>query len=421
MKLLWLTLADPDPPTNGQFLYSAGLIEATLSAGAEIEVVGFDRPEARHRDGYRSERVAWSLAVHRPRSRWRGLIAHAPYFSFRTMTSDMRRRVSAAVARADWDGIVFDSFALGWALPMVLRRYRNATARPRLVYIAHNHETTISGIFARDETRPLYRLVKRIDARRVARQERALVDAADLITSNTPEDCGRFDAMRTAGETMFLPPGYGGPRADTRKITAALPRRAVIVGTFDWPTKRESLEAFLKIADRQFAAAGIELLIVGNAEVTYLDRLRRTVTATRFTGRVDDIHPYLRDVRLALVPDTLGGFKLKTLDYVFNRLPILALSNAAPGLPLKHGESILLADDHAALAQLVLDTIDNVELLDGIQGRAYRACDDCFEWSAIGARLLRRIEQSDPSAPVRDSLRSFVRRQPRGGQAGARA
>lgn len=421
MKLLWLTLADPDPPTNGQFLYSAGLIEATLSAGAEIEVVGFDRPEARHRDGYRSERVAWSLAVHRPRSRWRGLIAHAPYFSFRTMTSDMRRRVSAAVARADWDGIVFDSFALGWALPMVLRRYRNATARPRLVYIAHNHETTISGIFARDETRPLYRLVKRIDARRVARQERALVDAADLITSNTPEDCGRFDAMRTAGETMFLPPGYGGPRADTRKITAALPRRAVIVGTFDWPTKRESLEAFLKIADRQFAAAGIELLIVGNAEVTYLDRLRRTVTATRFTGRVDDIHPYLRDVRLALVPDTLGGFKLKTLDYVFNRLPILALSNAAPGLPLKHGESILLADDHAALAQLVLDTIDNVELLDGIQGRAYRACDDCFEWSAIGAQLLRRIEQSDPSAPVRDSLRSFVRRQPRGGQAGARA
>lgn len=421
MKLLWLTLADPDPPTNGQFLYSAGLIEATLLAGAEIEVVGFDRPEARHRDGYRSERVAWSLAAHHPRSRWRGLIARAPYFSFRTMTWDMRRRVSAAVARTDWDAIVFDSFALGWALPMVLRRYRNATARPRLVYIAHNHETTISRIFAHDETRPLHRLVKRIDALRVARQERALVDVADLITSNTPEDCARFDATRAGNETMFLPPGYGGPRADARKITTALPRRAVIVGTFDWPTKRESLEAFLTIADRQFAAAGIELLVVGNAEVAYLDRLRRTVTATRFTGRVDDIRPYLRDVRLALVPDTLGGFKLKTLDYVFNRLPILAISNAAPGLPLKHGESILLADDHAALTRLVLDAIDNVELLDGIQGRAYRACEDCFEWSAIGARLLRGIEQADPSAPFRDSPRSFARHQRRGEQAGARA
>lgn len=401
MKLLWLTLADPDPPTNGQFLYSAGLIQATAAAGADIEVVGFDRPEARHRDGHRSNRIAWSLGTHRPRSRWRGLIAHAPYFSFRTMTSDMRRRVSTAVSRADWDAIVFDSSALGWALPIILRYRRNAVARPRLVYIAHNHETTISRIFARGETRPLHRLVKRVDAMRVARQERAIVDAADLITSNTPEDCGRFDAMRMGGGTMFLPPGYGGPRADARKITAALPRRAVIVGSFDWPAKRESLEAFLAIADRQFAAAGIELLIVGKAEPDYLARLRQTVTATRFTGPVDDILPYLRDVRLALVPDMLGGFKLKTLDYVFNRLPILAIANAAPGLPLTHGESILLADDHAALARLVLETIDNVERLDRIQENAYRACEDCFDWSAIGGRLLRGIAQADPSAPLR--------------------
>jgi len=400
MKLLWLTLADPDPPNNGQFLYSAGLIEAAASAGAEIEVVGFDRPESRHRDGHRSDRIAWSLASHRPRSRWRGLIAHAPYFSFRTMTSDMRHRVSAAIARADWDAIVFDSFALGWALPIILRRHQNTMTRPQLIYIAHNHETTISHIFARDETRPLHRLVKRIDAVRVARQERALVDAADLMTSNTPDDCARFDAMRAGGGTMFLPPGYGGPRADARKFTAALPRRAVIVGSFDWPTKRESLEAFLAIADRQFAAAGIELLIVGKAEADYLARLRRTVTATRFTGRVDDIQPYMRDVRLALVPDTLGGFKLKTLDYVFNRLPILAIANAAPGLPLKHGESILIADDHAALARLVLDAIDNVDLLDRIQANAYRACENCFDWSAIGGRLLEGIQHANPSAPL---------------------
>lgn len=403
MKLLWLTLADPDPPTNGQFLYSAGLIQATASAGAEIEVVGFDRPEASHRDGHRSERIAWSLAAHRPRSRWLGLIAHAPYFSFRTMTSDMRHRVSAAIVRADWDAIVFDSLALGWALPIILRRHPNATARPRLIYIAHNHETTIARLFARDETRALHRLVKRTDAFRTARQERAVVDAADLITSNTPEDCGRFDAMRSGGGTMFLPPGYSGPRADARKITAALPRRAVIVGSFDWPTKRESLEAFLAVADRQFAAAGIELLVVGNAEASYLARLRRTVTATRLTGRVDDIRPYLRDVRLALVPDRLGGFKLKTLDYVFNRLPILAIAAAAPGLPLTHGESILLADDPAALARLVLDTIDNVEQLDRIQENAYRACEDRFDWSAIGGQLLRGIQQANPGAPLRGS------------------
>lgn len=421
MKLLWLTLADPDPPTNGQFLYSAGLIEAVRYAGAEIAVVGLDRPQARHRDGHRSGRVAWSLAPHRPRSRWLGLVARTPFLVFRTMTPDLRRRASAAIARADWDAIVFDSLALGWALPVALRRYQNATARPRLVYIAHNHETAIARILAGDETRTLHRLVKRVDSLRVARLERALVDAVDLVTANTPEDCARFDAMRAVGKTTFLPPGYGGHRADARKITAALPRRAVIVGSFDWPAKRESLEAFLAAADGQFAAAGIELLVVGDAEASYLARLRRTAKATRFTGRVNDIRPYLREARLALVPDRLGGFKLKTLDYVFNRLPILAISNAVPGLPLRHGESILLADDHPALARLVLDTIDNVELLDRIHNKAYGACEGCFEWSVIGGRLLRGIEQADPSAAVRNSLHDFSRNQPRGEQAGAQA
>lgn len=420
MKLLWLALADPDPPTNGQFLYSAGLIDAALAAGAELEVVALDRPEAQHRDGHRAERITWSLAAHRPRPRWRGLVARTPFFVFRTMTPELRRRATAAIARADWDAIVLDSLALGWALPIVLRRYRNATTRPRLVYIAHNHETEIAHILARDETRALHRLVKHVDARRVARLERALVDAADFVTSNTPEDCGRFAAMR-ADEVTFLPPGYGGHRAPARTITAALPRRALIVGSFDWAPKRESLEAFLAVADRQFAAAGIELLVVGNAEPGYLAHLRRTVTATRFTGRVDDIRPYLHEARLALVPDRLGGFKLKTLDYVFNRLPILAIANAVPGLPLRHGESILLADDHPALARLVLDTIDNVALLERIQDQAYGACDGSFDWPAIGGRLLRRIAQTDPSAPIRGSQRGLAKNRPRGARAGARA
>ena len=420
MKLLWLTLADPDPPTNGQFLYSAGLVEATAAAGADVEVVGLDRPDARHRDGHSSKRISWSLAAHCPRSRWLGLVARTPFLAFRTMTWDLRRRTSAAIARADWDAIVFDSLTLGWALPAVLQRYRRATVRPRLVYIAHNHETEIARIFARNETRPLHRFAKRIDARRVARLELALVAAADIVTANTPEDCGRFDAMRGADETLFLPPGYGGPRTETRQITTAVPRRAVIVGSFDWQTKRESLEAFLAVADSGFAAGGIELLVVGNAEANYLDRLRRTMRATRFTGRVDDIRPYLRDARLALVPDTLGGFKLKTLDYVFNRLPILAIANAVPGVPLRHGESILLADDPPALARLVFDTIDNVELLDRVQDKAYSACEGCFDWSALGGRLLRRIEQVDP-APIRGSRRVLSRNRPRAERAGARA
>jgi glycosyltransferase involved in cell wall biosynthesis len=395
VKLLWLTLADPDPPTNGQFIYSGGLIHAAAAAGATLQIVALDRPEARHRNDHRADGLSWSLAAHDPRTRWRGLTTRMPLMASRVMTPQMRRLVDAAIDQPGWDAVIFDSLVPGWALPRVLRRWPDATERPRLVYIAHNHEAHIARRCAADETRPTHLPFKHLDALRVARLERSLVDAADLVTANSPEDCRQFQLARPGGNVIFLPPGYDGRRSDPWTITADVPRRAMIVGSFDWPAKRQSLEEFLAIADPQFAAAGVELLVVGSAEPAYLDQLRKTVRATRFTGRVADVEPYFREARIALVPDRLGGFKLKTLDYVFHRLPILAIAGAVPGVPLQHGESIFLAPDHAALARAVLGMIDDVELLNRIQDNAYRACRDRFEWSAVGKRLLSAIEGSD--------------------------
>jgi len=51
MKCLWITLADPDPPRNGQFLYSRGLIHGLTAAGMEVHVVGLTRPRGEHRHG----------------------------------------------------------------------------------------------------------------------------------------------------------------------------------------------------------------------------------------------------------------------------------------------------------------------------------------------------------------------------------
>lgn len=389
MRLLWLTLADPEPPTNGQFIYSNGLIHGAVAAGATVHVVGLTRPESPSRDDGIAERLSWSLAKHDPRSPLRSLPSRMPIMAARTMTRDLRGRVAAAIDRPGWDAVVFDSLAPGWALSLVRRYGARAANRPRLVYIAHNHEANVARMLAADEPRRLRRIVKQADAVRVARLEHALVMAADLVTSNSPDDCALF--RRVQPTVVFLPPGYDGPRTETRTITTATPRRALIVGSFDWSAKRQSLEQFLAVADRQFAAAGIELLIVGNAEAAYLARLRSGMRATQFTGRVDDVAPYFHQARLALVPDRLGGFKLKTLDYVFNRLPILAITGSAPGLPLRDGESIVLAEDPAALSRAVLALIDDIESLNRIQDTAYQACRNRFDWLSIGERLLAAI------------------------------
>lgn len=385
MQCLWLTLADPEPRTNGQFIYSGGLIDALDTCGVRITVLGLSRGYASRTES--QMQTTWLLATDRPRSRLSGLTSFWPQVSMRSRTAEMRRNLAACLGRT-WDVVVFDSISVGWALDAV-QRYRRQNPRTALVYLSHNHERTVAEHIASNDPHPMKRLFKRIDAAKVARLERRLVREADLVTANTPEDATTFTRGQPRQPAIILRPGYDGCRVHQRLIDAALPRRAIIVGSFDWLPKRVSLERFLSIAAPAFAGAGVELQVVGQAEPGFLVRLATQHPAVTFTGAVADILPYLAQARIALVPDLLGGFKLKTLDYVFNRVPIFAMRGTVPGTPLVDGVSIRECDTHHALTQDVIALIDNFTVLNSMQAAAYSACDHAFDWRDIGAGLFQ--------------------------------
>jgi glycosyltransferase involved in cell wall biosynthesis len=258
-----------------------------------------------------------------------------------------------------------------------------------VVYIAHNHEESVRIALARNQRNPALRPFFHADAVKVARLERAVVDAADVVTAITPDDRTRYLARRPDKRVVVLSPGYGGPPAPQRTITADLPRRAVLVGSFEWVAKRMNIEEFIEAADPVFAEAGIELQVVGGGDPDFIRRLQRRTSAVKLVGRVACIQPYIDTARLAIVPErTGGGFKLKVLDYVFNRLPIAALVHAVSGVPLRANDSILLYADHRSLALGVRDAIDDLPLLNRLHTAAFAACAGQFDWASRGRRLV---------------------------------
>jgi glycosyltransferase involved in cell wall biosynthesis len=392
MQCLWLTVTDPDPRHNGQMLYSGGLIDAMADVGVEVDVLCLTRSEARRRSGMQEGRVRWWVADDHPLSRWASLVSPLPNIARRTRTPAMERMLVDLLGRKDWDSIVLDSISLGWALAPVLRRYPDPARRPKLIYVSHNHEESTRAQIAANHQTPLKRQVLWLDACKASRLERDVVDAVDIVTAITGEDCRLYRQRRPDKPVEVLPPGYCGRRIADRRITASLPLRAIVVGSFDWVAKRMNLEEFVSVADPIFAAAGAELQVIGSAEQSFLDRLRRRTKATTFTGPVESVTSYMDQARLAIVPErTGGGFKLKVLDYVFNRTPILALSGSVAGVPLRDTESILLYPDHETLARGVLRVIDDLDLLNRLQDSAYAACSEKFDWASRGRQLLSAI------------------------------
>lgn len=407
MRLLWLTLADPDPPTNGQLIYSKGLIRSAVEAGAELHVIGLSRPDKRWSPEHRP-RLRWDLHPRAGHTLGAKFVSPLPDVALYAFSDQARAALDRALLRHDWDAIVFDSISGGWALGAVLHHRHLAERPPALVHIAHNHETNVAGRIAEAAT-GLRRLYRTLDTTKVALLEHRLVAASALVTSNTPEDAATFEALKGA-PVLLLPPGYDGPRIEARTIDAAVPRRAVLVGSYDWPPKRISLEKFLDVAALRFAAAGIDLQIVGTAAPDYIEGLRRRFPGVTFTGPVDDVRPYMAAARIALVPDLLGGFKLKGLDYVFNRLPISAMRIALPAMPLVDGDSVDLFDSHEALADGVVARIDDFATLNARHRRAYAACLDAFDWPRLGRRLVDAIAGIVPPQSVasRAEMRSMV-------------
>lgn len=389
-RCLWLTLFDPEPRHSGELLYSGGLIDAAVAAGLQLDVLA----TARNRQAAGEERgsVRWWLIRHKPRQAWRSFVSSLPYLADRGRDLAKVAALRRLLAQNRWDGIVFDGVSNGWALPIVRAHCRARADPPRIVYVSHNHETSLRQRIAAIESNPVRRRLRDLEAYKVARLESDLVACADRVTAITPDD-QRLYAQRHPGKHIeVLTPGYGGRIRRRRTLTDALPRRVVVVGSYAWIAKRRNLEEFLVHADPILAQAKVDLCVVGDAEQSVLAQWRQRFPATRFTGAVDDVTPYMDEARLAVVPERHGGgFKLKMLDYVFNRVPILALQDSFAGVPVQADRSVLLFPDHAALARGMVAALDDVDRLNRLQENAFAACRDRFHWRCRGEALRSAI------------------------------
>jgi glycosyltransferase involved in cell wall biosynthesis len=141
-----------------------------------------------------------------------------------------------------------------------------------------------------------------------------------------------------------------------------------------------------------FRDNGIVLDVVGDVPEELLAVLRPRCQATQFHGFVDEIAPPLSKARIAVVPELIGGgFKLKFLDYIFARVPVATLSQAAAGLAPQLRRQMICSDDLQSLAAAIVANIDAIDALNDLQRRAFEAGQALFRWEDRGQQLRQAI------------------------------
>lgn len=396
LRCLWISRAIPFPQDAGDRIYSARMACALAMANVEVRYLAHQESPVKV-DALPPE-VNWEIVPGTPKPALRAALSLRPHIAALHDTAAFRALVWKHLQQP-WDAVVLDGYASGWALPLV-QAVRHGGRRPVTVYLSHNHETSLWHSMTK-ATPPLSlrRLKVWQNAVKVQALERRLVREVDVLTTITADDALTYAPMEKSRDRplskLVLTPGYAGDVRAARHISERTPRHVVMLGSFRWSIKQENLRRLVAAADPVFAAHGITLDIIGDVPDELRNELLPHCRATRFHGFVKDPQVFMDGARIALVPEVVGGgFKLKLLDYVFARVPVVVLDAALAGVPEALRDCMLSCPDLEALIETVTRYIDEVTLLNGLQQQAADAARELFRWEDRGAALAQLIDRA---------------------------
>jgi glycosyltransferase involved in cell wall biosynthesis len=131
----------------------------------------------------------------------------------------------------------------------------------------------------------------------------------------------------------------------------------------------------------------VKVTIVGKDPAREVMALAQNPAVT-VTGTVPDVRPYLQQATIAAAPITYGaGIQNKILEAMACAAPVVATPQAIAALTAKAGQDLLVAQEPAALADLILTLLQDVNRQEAI-GRAGRAFVEAqHDWAVVTGRL----------------------------------
>lgn len=193
----------------------------------------------------------------------------------------------------------------------------------------------------------------RREARRFAHLEQAMIPQMSLALVCHADDGERLAAHYPMVPIQVIanaPPDLSPPTAPPAVQDIDL----LLVGTFTYVPNRDGAEWLIREILPRLPAA-IRLWLVGPCTEAFHRRMN-AVPGVTATNRVDRVEPYYARAKICVVPLRAGGgTRIKILEAFALGVPVVSTTMGAEGLPIRHGEHLLVADHPTDFAAACLD------------------------------------------------------------------
>ncbi len=393
MRILFLSHFLPHPPTSGAALRDYNILKE-LSRHHEVHLLAFSRP-VMHPDSVSVAesrkhllefcRTVEVLSLPTDRSRFRlysllllNLLSSAAYSTWQFRSRKMRRALSVAITRHEFDVVHVDTIAMAG----YCRHFKKLPA----VLNHHNIESQLLRRRAGATRNRMLRFYINLQSRRLARTEcEAAVAAADNVCVS---EIDRAELLRACHEAScrVVPNGTDLGFFQPQTVEEDHPPSLVFVGSMTWFPNAQGMQRFAELIWPRIKAAIPETVIysIGAHPPEELRRLAERDTDFRVLGFIDDIRPYVARAAVYVVPIHVGGgTRVKILDAMAMAKAIVSHPVGAEGLEVTHGKDLLIAEEPEEFADAVVSLITNPELRKRLGRNARDTVEAKYAWPRI--------------------------------------
>lgn len=311
-----------------------------------------------------------------------------PYLTRHYCSRSYRRLLDTLHSQHHYDVIHCDSISMTANL--------QGLDQSRLVLTAHNIEQMIWAGYAEHAGNPLTHAFYKNQYRKVRRLERRLDDVYGHIVTVSAHDKqvlqDHFAAERITVVENGVDPGI-------YENTIPVENRAGIIftGSLDWHPNLDGLNWFAHEVYPILRATqpGLQVKIVGRHPSKRLTDLLAGRTAMTLHADVPEIQPHLHAARVMMVPLRIGGgSRLKILEAMASGVPVVSTTKGAEGLEVTPGEHLLIEDDPARFAEVLVNVMEDVDLNRRLAERGLELVKNRYSWEKVArpqADLWRRI------------------------------
>jgi glycosyltransferase involved in cell wall biosynthesis len=327
----------------------------------------------------------------------RNLFSPLPYAIARYESSQLRQEIQRLAAASDL--VVCDFLAPSINVPDDLPA--------PVVLFQHNVEAVIwqrhvavpQPALRRAYFRAQWQRMRRYEAQQCRRFARVIaVSATDAETIKREYQVASVGCVPTGVDLEYFSPSVR-PRNS---------RELVFIGSMDWMPNEDGIRWFTTqvFARLQELIAGVCLTVVGRRPSATMRAFAAQNPAVQVTGSVADVRPYLERAAVSVVPLRVGGgTRLKIYEAMAAGVPVVSTAIGAEGLPLRHGEHLLIADTVEEQVNAIRALLSDPALAAEVAANALRYVQQNCSWDAAAERFLAQCRQlaavNQPSAARR--------------------